>query len=76
MAGQARLGNRRQPDDLLGPDGKQYVAVYAGVGGWMGAVAFPTISADDPYAALGVAGAMAVIKKYTGAGDTLYVFGF
>ena len=26
------------PITFLGPDGKQYVAIYAGVGGWMGAV--------------------------------------
>ena len=26
---------------ISGPDGKQYVAVYSGIGGWMGAVAFP-----------------------------------
>jgi PQQ-dependent dehydrogenase (methanol/ethanol family) len=63
------------PITYLGPDGKQYVAVYAGIGGWMGAVAFPEISADDPYAALGVVGAMKDIKKYTAAGDTVYVFG-
>jgi lanthanide-dependent methanol dehydrogenase len=64
------------PITYLGPDGKQYVAIYSGVGGWMGAVAFPTVSADDPYAALGVVGAMKEIKKYTGPGDTVYVFGF
>jgi lanthanide-dependent methanol dehydrogenase len=63
------------PVTYLGPDGKQYVAIYAGVGGWMGAVAFPSISADDPYAALGVVGAMKDIKKYTAPGDTVYVFG-
>ena len=63
------------PITYLGPDGKQYVAVYSGVGGWMGAVAFPSISADDPYAALGVVGAMKDIKKYTAPGDTVYVFG-
>ena len=44
-------------------------------GGWMGAVAFPEISGDDPYAALGVVGAMKDIKKYTAAGSTVYVFG-
>ena len=71
--GSGIVGN---PMTYLGPDGKQYVAVYAGVGGWMGAVAFPSVSADDPYAALGVVGAMKDIKKYTGPGDTLYVFGF
>ena len=63
------------PTTYLGPDGKQYVAVYAGVGGWMGAVAFPGISTDDPYAALGVVGAMAEIKKITLPGDVIYVFG-
>jgi PQQ-dependent dehydrogenase (methanol/ethanol family) len=70
--GSGIVGN---PMTYVGPDGKQYVAVYAGVGGWMGAVAFPDVSADDPYAALGVVGAMKEIKKVTGPGDTLYVFG-
>jgi len=64
------------PITYLGPDGKQYVAVYSGIGGWMGAVAFPEISADDPYAGLGVVGAMKDIKKYTAPGSTVYVFGF
>jgi lanthanide-dependent methanol dehydrogenase len=63
------------PITYLGPDGKQYVAVYSGIGGWMGAVAFPEISADDPYAALGVVGAMKDIKKYTAPGNAVYVFG-
>jgi PQQ-dependent dehydrogenase (methanol/ethanol family) len=63
------------PMTYLGPDGKQYVAIYSGVGGWMGATAFPSISADDPYAALGVVGAMAPIKQYTAPGSTVYVFG-
>jgi glucose dehydrogenase len=64
------------PVTFLGPDGKQYVVVYSGVGGWMGAVASPDVSADDPYAGLGVVGAMKDIKKYTALGDTVYVFGF
>jgi lanthanide-dependent methanol dehydrogenase len=64
------------PITYLGPDGKQYVAIYSGVGGWMGAVAFPTVSADDPYAGLGVVGTMKDIKKYTAPGNTVYVFGF
>jgi len=64
------------PITYLGPDGKQYVAIYSGIGGWMGAVAFPDISADDSYAGLGVVGAMKDIKKYTAPGSTVYVFGF
>jgi PQQ-dependent dehydrogenase (methanol/ethanol family) len=67
------IGN---PITFLGPDGKQYVAIYSGVGGWMGSVAFPDVSADDPYAGLGVVGAMKDIKKYTAAGSSVYVFGF
>jgi PQQ-dependent dehydrogenase (methanol/ethanol family) len=63
------------PMTYLGPDGKQYVAIYSGIGGWMGSVAFPFISADDPTAALGAAGAMKDIKKYATPGGTVYVFG-
>ena len=71
--GSGIVGN---PMTYLGPDGRQYVAIYSGIGGWMGAVAFPDISIDDPYAGLGVVGTMKEIKKYTGPGDVLYVFGF
>jgi alcohol dehydrogenase (cytochrome c) len=63
------------PMTYLGPDGKQYIAVYSGVGGWMGAIAFPEISTDDPYAALGAAGAMADLRNHTAPGNTVYVFG-
>ena len=64
------------PMTFLGPDGKQYVAIYSGIGGWMGATALPSISTDDPYAALGVVGAMKKIKAATQPGDTLYVFSY
>ena len=72
QTGSGIVGN---PVTFLGPDGKQYVAIYSGVGGWMGAVAFPSLSTDDPTAALGVVGAMASIKQYTAPGGALYVFG-
>jgi hypothetical protein len=49
--------------------------VYSGVGGWMGAVAFPDMSTDDPYAGLGVVGTMKKIKALSPPGDMLYVFG-
>jgi lanthanide-dependent methanol dehydrogenase len=64
------------PVTYRAPDGKQYVAVYSGIGGWMGSVAFPTVSADDPEAVLGAVGAMKDLKKYTAPGSTVYVFGF
>ncbi len=62
------------PITFLGPDGKQYVAVYSGIGGWMGATALPSISTDDPYAALGTVGTMKQIKAMTTPGNLLYVF--
>ncbi len=64
------------PITFSGPDGKQYVAIYSGIGGWMGASALPSISTDDPYATLGANGAMRDIKAYTQPGDTMYVFSF
>jgi len=71
--GSGIVGN---PMTFLGPDGKQYVAIYSGVGGWMGATALPSVSTDDPYATLGATGAMKKIKSLTQPGDMLYVFSF
>jgi lanthanide-dependent methanol dehydrogenase len=62
------------PMTFMGPDGKQYVAIYSGIGGWMGAAALPDVSTDDPYAALGAVGAMRKIKAASPPGDLLYVF--
>ncbi len=70
--GSGIVGN---PMTFLGPDGRQYVAIYSGIGGWMGAVAYPSISSDDPYAALGVVGAMKDIKRYASPSSMLYIFG-
>jgi PQQ-dependent dehydrogenase (methanol/ethanol family) len=71
--GSGIVGN---PMTFLGPDGKQYVAIYSGIGGWMGATALPSVSTDDPYATLGATGAMRKIKSLTQPGDMLYVFSF
>ena len=62
------------PMTYLGPDGKQYVAVYSGIGGWMGSVAFPEMSVSDPEAGLGVVGAVSDLKRHTAPGGALYVF--
>ncbi len=67
------IGN---PMTFIGPDAKQYVAIYVGIGGWMGAVALPSVSTDDDYAALGVVGAMKKIKQMTNPGGAVYVFGY
>lgn len=65
------IGN---PMTFLGPDGKQYVAVYAGVGGWMGAVVPGNLSIDDPWAALGATGAVPDLPRATKAGGSVHVF--
>jgi len=72
QTGSGIVGN---PMTFKGPDGRQYIAIYSGVGGWMGAVAQSDFSTDDEYAGLGVAGAMKNIKKVTAPGDMVYVFG-
>jgi lanthanide-dependent methanol dehydrogenase len=68
--GSGHIGNFMS---YTGPDGKQYVAVYAGVGGWAGAAVFG-LSPDDPTGALGFANAMKDLGDYTAPGGALYVF--
>jgi glucose dehydrogenase len=63
------------PITYVGPDGRQYVAVYAGIGGWLGTPAYPFISADDPTSALGVTGATGDLKQVTAPASILYIFG-
>ncbi len=63
-----------QPITYRGPDGKQYVAIMDGVGGWAGAIVVAQLDARDSTAALGFANAMRDLPDYTTAGGTLYVF--
>jgi lanthanide-dependent methanol dehydrogenase len=63
-----------QPVTYRGPDGKQYVAVLAGVGGWSGAVVSGNLDTRDPSGALGFVNAMKDLPQYTQKGGTLYVF--
>jgi alcohol dehydrogenase (cytochrome c) len=64
-----------QPITYLGPDGKQYVAVVSGVGGWAGSVVSKDLRPDiDPTAAHGFGEAMKDLPQYTAKGGTLYVF--
>ena len=57
-----------------GPDGKQYVAVVAGVGGWAGAIVAGGLDPRDSSAALGFVAAMTDLPQHTTKGGTLYVF--
>jgi PQQ-dependent dehydrogenase (methanol/ethanol family) len=63
-----------QPIAYRGPDGHEYVAVLAGVGGWAGAIVTGDLDPRDPTAALGFVGAMKDLKDRTAAGGVLYVF--
>jgi lanthanide-dependent methanol dehydrogenase len=63
-----------QPVTYKGPDGKQYVAVLSGVGGWSGAIVAGTLNADDGTGALGFLNAVADLPNYTSKGGMLYVF--
>lgn len=63
-----------QPISYRGPDGRQYIAVVAGVGGWSGAIVSAQLDARDPTAALGFANAVKDLPSKTTAGGMLYVF--
>ena len=73
---QKRLGSGiiGQPVTYLGPDGKQYVAVLSGVGGWAGAAALGLLPQDDPGIALGFATAVSDLPEHTPQGGMLHVF--
>ena len=63
-----------QPVTYRGPDGKQYVAVLCGVGGWAGGIVAGGLNPVDGTAALGFVNAMSDLGKYTTKGGMLYVF--
>ena len=63
-----------QPVTYRGPDGKQYVAILSGVGGWSGALVSADLDARDPTAATGFANAVKDLPQHTTKGGTLYVF--
>ena len=53
-------------------NGKQYIAVLSGVGGWAGIGLAAGLT--DPHAGLGVVGGYAALNNYTALGGTLTVF--
>ncbi len=63
-----------QPVTYRGPDGRQYVAVFSGVGGWAGAIVAGQLDDRDPTGALGFVGAMTDLPRYTARGGTLHVY--
>jgi glucose dehydrogenase len=63
-----------QPITYKGPDGKQYVAILAGIGGWAGAIVAGGLDPKDPTAALGFVNATNDLPAKTTKGGALYVF--
>jgi PQQ-dependent dehydrogenase (methanol/ethanol family) len=63
-----------QPISYRGPDGRQYIAVVAGVGGWAGAIVAGKMDPRDPTGALGFANAVKDLPQKSTAGGMLYVF--
>jgi PQQ-dependent dehydrogenase (methanol/ethanol family) len=64
------IGN---PMTYVGPDGKQYIAVLSGIGGWSGIAVAADLGAEDPAAALGALGAFPN-DNFTTQGGVLTVF--
>jgi alcohol dehydrogenase (cytochrome c) len=63
-----------QPVTYQGTDGRQYVAILSGVGGWSGAIAAAEIDPRVRNGALGFVGATQDLPAYTLGGSTLLVF--
>lgn len=62
------------PMTFMGPDGKQRVAIYSGVGGYVGAIVPARLATDDPYAAFGITAATSDLPQFTPAGGAVHVF--
>jgi len=70
----AESGIIGQPVSYRGPDGRQYIAVLAGVGGWAGIIVAAGLDPRDPTAGLGMVGATQDLPNHTAPGGRLYVF--
>jgi hypothetical protein len=74
--GKLPSGSIGNPITFLGPDKKQYIAIYSGIGGWFGLPIAGNLSPADPLGALGAVGAAygSGLDKATSVGGTLHVF--
>ena len=63
-----------QPITYQGGDGRQYIAMLSGVGGWAGAIANAEIDPRVRNGALGYTGAVGDLPAVTSGGSTLMVF--
>jgi PQQ-dependent dehydrogenase (methanol/ethanol family) len=70
----AESGVISPPVSYRGPDGKQYVAVMDGVGGWAGAPVAGNLDGRDQSGALGFNYATIDLQRATKKGGAIYVF--
>jgi PQQ-dependent dehydrogenase (methanol/ethanol family) len=63
-----------QPITYRAPDGKQYVAILAGIGGWPGSVVVNDLDTRDLTAGLGWGSGVPDLKAATSKGGVLHVF--
>ncbi len=63
-----------QPVSYRAPDGRQYIAVLSGIGGWPGAVVTGALDPRDASAGDGWANALTDLPQRTTLGGVLYVF--
>jgi len=63
-----------QPVVYKGPDGKEYVAILSGIGGWPGSIVSGDLDPDDETASNGWGAALKDLPNVTTKGGTLYVF--
>jgi glucose dehydrogenase len=71
---QLNSGTIGLPIAYRGPDGREYVAIFAGVGGWSGALVAGALDRADPTSALGFVNAVPDLPARTQAAGRLYVF--
>ena len=69
--GSGVVGN---PMTYTGPDGKQYVAVYAGIGGDMGLLIAGDVAANLPYDVRERGSTLPDLARWTSWGGMLFVF--
>jgi glucose dehydrogenase len=63
-----------QPISYRGPDGRQYIAVPSGIGGWAGALVSEALDERDPTGALGFSNVTRDLNNRVRPGGTVYVF--
>jgi PQQ-dependent dehydrogenase (methanol/ethanol family) len=63
-----------QPVAYKGPDGREYIAILAGVGGWIGSILSNKLDVRDSTAGNGMASAVPDLPLRSKTGGKLYVF--